>query len=216
MEALPKAIIFDWDNTLVDTQYTLNFALKNTMQEMGYDVSKKNIVNEKPFFASREIYFRKAFEDRWQEASAIYNKYIRQAPSGKITLYDEVEKVLQLLLDNNIHAVIVSNKFGTNLREEVEQMQLSKYFSAVIGSGDTEKDKPSVIPAETALKYMDIKPDRNVWFIGDSITDMECARRLGVTKLLYGTNSMHNVIPDFYVQNHDAILDLMKTLSVKS
>ncbi len=211
MQALPKAIIFDWDNTLVDTQHSLNHALKNTMLDMGYNIQEEKIVNERPLFASRKLYFQTIFQDRWHEASTIYNEHIRNAPIGQIALYPRTKDVLQFLANNNIYILIVSNKFGVNLRLEVEQMGVSQYCSAVIGSGDTAEDKPSILPAKAALDYVSINPSRDIWFIGDSITDMECARRLGVVKVLYSEYKIHNVIPDFYVKNYDHIYSILSS-----
>jgi phosphoglycolate phosphatase-like HAD superfamily hydrolase len=53
-----------------------------------------------------------------------------------------------------------------------------------------------------------------VWFIGDSLIDLECAHSSGCNAILIGrmtstiTNSKYN--PDLYFENHQKILEALK------
>ncbi len=208
---LPQAIIFDWDNTLVNTQFVLDFALKKTLAKMGFSIEEnKKIINSRQHYSSRDQFLKTEFKYRWQEAKLIYERNIRNSPSGGICLFANVKAVLQFIFKKNIPTVVVSNKFGHDLRAEVKKLQLEKYFISVIGSGDSENDKPSVLPAMMALKEASIELHRNIFFIGDNATDMECARRLGVQKILYGKNRTDGIIADYYVEDHAFLLQFLK------
>lgn len=209
MPIMPTAIIFDWDNTLVNAQTSLDYALKNTMYDLGYKIDD-GIVNTRALYTSRRQYLQKEFQDKWQEANTLYDKYLHQIPVGQVTLNQNVYVMLECILQKNIPMVVVSNKIGDSLRTEIKQFNLSKFFNCIIGSGDTSEDKPSVIPALTALQEIAIKPSKKVWFIGDSLTDMECARKIGATKVLYGENIADDIISDLYIKNYQEIITLLQ------
>ena len=206
---LPCGIIFDWDNTLVDVQSSLDFALIHTMNEIGSKTLETR--SNRNLYFSREKFLQDKFKNNWREVSEIYNKYMKQAPIGEVELFENAKKVLQFTFDNQIPTVIVSNKFGVSLRTEVDQLSLSKYFLSVVGSGDTNEEKPSMIPAKAALKEASIEPSKEVWFIGDGMNDMECARKLGLTRILYGMCNTNDIITDFRVRDHYELLDLFQS-----
>ncbi len=208
---LPEAIIFDWDNTLVDVQPALDFAFRNTCKDMGVKVTKKQ--SNRFSYSCRHEFLQDNFHDNWKEANKIYSQYIEKSAVGDVKLFKYAQEVLQFTFDNKITTVVVSNKFGTNLRTEINQFDLSKYFSSIIGSGDTEQDKPAALPAQTALMESGVRVDQGIWFIGDNANDMECARRIGATRILYGSINNYDIITEFQVQNHQQLLSLLQETS---
>ncbi|MBQ4874850.1 MAG: HAD family hydrolase [Rickettsiaceae bacterium H1] len=208
---LPEAIIFDWDNTLVDVQSSLDFALEQTMIEMKYDA--KQVKNDRKSYTSRNKFLQGKFKNGWKKANEIYDKYIKLSPVGGVSLFKHAKEVLDFAVDNQILMVIVSNKFGTDLRSEIAQLKLSDYFVSIIGSGDTNEDKPSAIPAQKALAEVRLKLSKKIWFVGDSISDMECARKLGVLRVFYGESNIDDIITDLHVQNHYNLLTLLQESS---
>lgn len=205
---LPKAVIFDWDNTLIDVQLSLDFALMRTMDSMGCVTGNEKVISNRALYLSREQFLKDKFEKKWEKANIFYDRYIKCAPLQNVSLLKNAKKVLQFTLDNKIPAVVVSNKFGSSLRREVKQLNLLKYFSSVIGSGDTAEDKPSVMPAIAALDQISMKPNKNIWFIGDTIVDMKCAENLGVTGVLYGSTALETYSSNFYAKDHSRVLNL--------
>lgn len=127
------------------------------------------------------------FGDQWKKANQIYQQYLDNALLQNITLNQGVEKMLQTLKSHNIYLAIVSNKKNINLREEVTYFKLDSYFKRVVGSCDTAEDKPSAIPLLFALEESRLPIDReNVFFVGDSITDILCAQNANCLPIIYG------------------------------
>src|SRR3954466_10132322 len=72
----PRAILFDWDNTLVDTWATIHEALNFLMRAMGRPEWSLAETREKVRLSLREA-FPLYFGDRWEEARDIYLERFR-------------------------------------------------------------------------------------------------------------------------------------------
>ncbi len=177
------AVVFDWDNTLVDTQDNIFNAIKHTINSMGYS----NKAADRNSHESRKSYMVNLFGDQWKKANQIYQQYLDDALLQNIALNQGVEKMLQTLKSHNIYLAIVSNKKNTNLRKEVAYFKLDSYFERVVGSCDTAEDKPSATPLLFALEESTLPINReNVFFVGDSITDVLCAQNANCLPIIYG------------------------------
>src|SRR3546814_18339358 len=53
------------------------------------------------------------------------------------------------------------------------------YFGGVIGANDAVEDKPSAAPVHLVLDGTGHAAGRDIWFVGDSATDMQTARNAG-------------------------------------
>ncbi|MEK9930797.1 MAG: HAD hydrolase-like protein, partial [Rhodospirillaceae bacterium] len=71
LDPLPRAILFDWDNTLVDTWGVIHDSMNVTLKHMGQnqwtiEETRKNVRK-----ALREA-FPELFGDRWEEARDVF------------------------------------------------------------------------------------------------------------------------------------------------
>ncbi|MFQ5764310.1 MAG: HAD family hydrolase [Rhodospirillales bacterium] len=79
---------------------------------------------------------------------------------------------------------MVSNKKGVFLRREAEQLGWDRFFGAIVGAFDAERDKPAPEPVELALAGSGIARGPSVWIAGDADIDLECAVNAGCTPIL--------------------------------
>ncbi|MFV9875189.1 MAG: HAD family hydrolase [Rickettsiales endosymbiont of Dermacentor nuttalli] len=207
----PKAILFDWDNTLADTWILLKQASEHMLEQMDI-IPTPEITNKLYTHKSMRELLPEIFGVRWQEAAHIYQAAYRKLRENNLSLLPLAKEVL-LFLQNNpqIHVGIVSNKVGTSLREEVSLLELNHFFTKLIGSQDTTEDKPSVMPVLAALEGSNIEIGQDVWFIGDSIIDIQCAHNANCIPILYGNNLKSSVDcnPSVHVKNHQEFLDIL-------
>jgi phosphoglycolate phosphatase len=70
------------------------------------------------------------------------------------------------------------------LRREVTRLGWSEYFGSLVGAGDAPADKPACEPVHLALAASGVPPGPNVWFVGDTAVDIECARNSGCVGVL--------------------------------
>ena len=186
---LPKAVIFDWDNTLVDTWPLIHYAINFTREKMGKDLwSLEKIKND--IHKSMRESFPEIFGERWQEAGEIYKNSYRSQHLEKMEFLPEALKLINFLYQKDILLFVISNKMGDTLRMEVKSLKVADKFLALVGSGDAEFDKPHRAPVDLALENSGVDPEIDlIWFVGDTITDIECAIQSHCQPILYGEGS---------------------------
>jgi phosphoglycolate phosphatase len=194
----PRAVIFDWDNTLVDTWPIIHDALTATFVAMGQKPWSFDETRFKVRKSMRDS-FPEVFGENWQEAGAIYQREYRANHLTKLQPLPLSREVLEEVKKHGLYSTVVSNKKGVTLKQEVENLGWGKYFDSVIGSDDAAKDKPYTDPVILAFKKTHIKPGPDVWFVGDSEIDLECAKNCGCTAILFGESAKEH--PE-YTQSH--------------
>jgi phosphoglycolate phosphatase len=181
----PRAILFDWDNTLVDSWATIHEALNVTMAAMGKPLWSLQETKERVRLSLRES-FPRHFGDRWEEARQIYLDRFRAIHLDRLTALPGRSELLRELVGEGIYLGVVSNKTGALLRREVGELGWSKQFGNIVGAGDAAADKPDIAPVLLALEPSDIVAGETVWFVGDTGIDIECARNSGCVSVLLG------------------------------
>lgn len=181
----PRAILFDWDNTLVDSWATIHEALNICMVAMGKPAWSLAETKERVRLSLRES-FPLHFGGRWEEARQIYLDSFRAIHLERLAALPGRGELLHALAAERIFLGVVSNKTGALLRLEAKQIGWSSYFGNVVGAGDASADKPDAAPVRLALASSGIEPGPAVWFVGDTGVDMECASNSGCVPVLLG------------------------------
>ena len=181
----PRAIIFDWDNTLVDSWGTIHDALNFLMAAMEKPLWTLAETRERVRLSLRDA-FPAIFGERWEEARRIYMDRFQAIHLERLTALPGREAMLRALAADGHYLAVVSNKTGAVLRAEAEHIGWSPLFGSIIGAGDAHTDKPHYAPVELALKPSRIRPGPDVWFVGDTAVDMECAIAAGCVPVLLG------------------------------
>jgi phosphoglycolate phosphatase len=217
----PTAILFDWDNTLVNTFPVIYQGLCDVFVKMGMEPwslddvknNRENIHN-----SLRESFPRIFGEERWEEARATYYESFLANHLKKMEVLPGAVETLYELSSKDIFIAIVSNKTGKYLRKEVEFLGWDNYFDRVVGSMDAEKDKPNADPAHLALSGSGIEADEKVLFIGDSSADVECALNAGLTPVIFDEHIFQqpqkegvDINTFLHVKNHKDLLSIVES-----
>ncbi len=182
----PKAVIFDWDNTLVDTWPLIQGAIDKTMVDMGREPWGLEKVRDNVHKSMRES-FPEIFGNDWQKAGEIYKNSYRSTHLDRIQLLPGALELINALQEKGILQFVVSNKIGVTLRKEAAKIGVDQKFFALIGASDASYDKPSKEPVELAFLGTDLDPKKDViWFVGDTIADVECAYNSGCLPIVIG------------------------------
>jgi phosphoglycolate phosphatase len=189
----PQAILFDWDNTLVDSWATIHEALNFLMAAMEKPLWTIEETRERVRLSLREA-FPRMFADRWQEARDIYLDRFRAIHLERLAALPGSIELLQGLSDEQVFLGVVSNKTGSLLRRETDHLGWSALFGSVVGAGDAPMDKPDAAPVRLALAKSGILPGEAVWFVGDNEIDMECARNSGCVPVLLGSRASEEAL----------------------
>ncbi len=188
----PRAILFDWDNTLADTWGAIHEALNLTLVAMGHPTWTYDETRLKVQRSLRDS-FPQVFGDRWQEAGDVYLRSFSEVHLKRLRPMPGAGELLAELSGSGLYLAVVSNKTGRFLRIEAEHLGWAHHFRHLIGATDAPKDKPAVEPVDMALADSGIARDAAVWFVGDGAVDVECARNAGLSAILVGENPTGDV-----------------------
>jgi len=183
----PRAILFDWDNTLVDSWETIHQALNAAMAAMKRSPWSLQETKQRVRRSLRDS-FPLHFGDRWEEARQIYLEAFRAIHLEQLRGLPGRGDLLQGLAQEGIFLGVVSNKTGSLLRLEAASIGWSALFGSIVGAGDAAVDKPDSAPVTLALSRSGVTASEMVWFVGDTDIDMECAHNSGCVPVLLGDN----------------------------
>lgn len=212
----PSAIIFDWDNTLVDTWPVIHDSMNTTLEQMGCDLWSIDETKERVRRSLREA-FPDLFGDRWEIARDVFYERFKKIHLERLEVLQGAESLLKSLHAQKIYLGVVSNKSGENLRLEANHLDWARYFGQIIGATDAKKDKPSIEPVIMALAGSEIAPGPDVWFVGDTRIDMECASNSGCVPILVRNippeaEEFGEFMPEMHFSGCEALATLASTL----
>jgi len=181
----PSAILFDWDNTLVNTWPVIHKALHDTFTHFEREPWTLEEVKHRVAKSMRDS-FPELFGERWQEAGDIYVRQYRSYNMEMLEPLPDALHMLQTLHTRGIPLGIVSNKKSYTLNTELDHLGWRHLFRAVVGSDDAASDKPTPAPIELAMSQVGLPLTPSVWFVGDSHIDLECAANCNMIPIFYG------------------------------
>jgi phosphoglycolate phosphatase len=186
--ARPRALLFDWDNTLVDSWETIHEALTITFTAMGREPWTLQETKLRVAKSLRDS-FPALFGERWDEARRRYLEAFTAIHLTRLTAMEGAAEMLGALGGSGLYLAVVSNKTGAVLRREAEHLGWTGHFGRLVGAGDAALDKPAAAPVLLALDGSGIAC-AEAWYVGDTALDMECARNAGCTGVLLGARAV--------------------------
>ncbi|MGQ0677649.1 MAG: HAD family hydrolase [Rhodospirillales bacterium] len=174
----PRALLFDWDNTLVDNWTTIASALNVAFGDFGKPAWTLAEVKARVRGSMRES-FPAMFGPDWRRAGEIFYAAFRRTHLETLKPMPGADAMLAGLAGRGLYLGVVSNKHGPFLRAEAAHLGWTGHFGAVVGAADAPRDKPAAEPVRLALA-----PGGKVWLVGDADIDMECAHNAGCTAVL--------------------------------
>lgn len=179
----PRALLLDWDNTLIDSWPVIHAAWNETLGAMGHPLWEIADTRRNVGHSLRDT-FPGLFAERWEEARDVFYKAYGRLHLEHLTPYPGAAELLAGLAGAGLTLGVVSNKTGFLLLREAEALGWRDHFHRLIGAGDAPRDKPHPDGARLALEGSGITPGRDVWFVGDAAVDMGCGRQAGCTTVL--------------------------------
>jgi phosphoglycolate phosphatase len=179
----PRAVLFDWDNTLVDSWATIADALNLTLATFGHAPWTMAEVKTRVRKSMRDS-FPKLFGDQWEAAGRVFYQRYNEIHVEKLTPITGAAEAIAELAGAGVYLAVISNKKGEFLRREAEHLGWARHFGRLVGALDAARDKPAPDPVRLALEGSGIAPGADVWIAGDADIDLECARNAGCVPIL--------------------------------
>ena len=207
-----KAILFDFDGTIADTQATFLEIVNQLAIEFGYHPVDSVELERLKEFSSADI-IKQSHISPFKIPFIL--RRVKKELGKRIQLvepYLEIETVLQFLKESHYLVGIVTSNSQDNVERFLELNQLSCYFD-FIRSGTTLFGKSRMI--NRVLKDYQLQPNE-VIYIGDETRDISAAKksRLKMISVGWGFSSpkiLQAFQPDFLVYHP---IDLLKTFQV--
>ena len=168
-------VVFDIDGTLVDTQFTVLSALRDTMKALaGKDMEMEELIFS--FGIPGEETLRILGIEDTRAGILEWNRHILKYQSRSV-LFEGIADVFSALKD--VHIGIVTSKAVFEYEIEPALQPIKGMVGTAVCADHTEKHKPEPDPI---LKYMELtgaKREEDM-YIGDSVYDQRCADAAGV------------------------------------
>ncbi len=179
--------LFDLDGTLVDTAPDINAALNHALQRHGYTGVDEAITRHWVGHGAR-VLIRQALQNQ-QAAAAIsdtntdalltdFIRYYEEHIADNSKPYPGVIDALKQLRRRGAKLAVVTNKLTTLSEQVLDALELTRYFESIVCGDSTDNPKPAADPALLACRELSV-PVTRVLFVGDSATDVDCARAAG-------------------------------------
>lgn len=195
---LPKAILFDWDGTLVDTIPGLRIAHNHVRTTMGYEPWTEAQFWENLKYSARELYPR-VYGEQSPDALKILYEYIDNNHLKYLKVLPHAQDLLNLLDNRRIPYGLISNKRHEYLLKEISHIGWENRFFHAIGAGVAARDKPAADPVHKIFELGGVSFEpQDVWFVGDTETDLATGQAFGCSTVLitHGRN-MKGLIETF-------------------
>jgi len=220
-----KAVIFDFDNTLMDFMRMKRAAVESAVDAMidaGLTLKKADMIER-----IYQVYTSEGIEDQQifdkvltQELGKIDYKILaagiigyRRAKEGTLALYPHVQLTLTGLARAGLKMAVVSDAPRLPVWLRICGLGLQHYFDAVVTTDDTGFKKPHAKPFLTALEKLGVKPAEAI-MIGDwAERDMVGAKKVGLVTVFarYGDTQNTQVSgADFDIDDILQLLDIVK------
>lgn len=181
----PRAVLFDWDNTLVDTWPTIVECYRDTFTTLGLTPWSAEEVQARAHGSLRDL-FPKLFGERAGLAEQVFYETFHRIHLERLAPLPGADVLLAACQAAGCYVAVVSNKVGENLRTELAHLGWQRWIARAVGAKDAKRDKPAPDPIYLALDGTGIAPDDTVWMVGDSLADLQCAHAAGCLPVLVG------------------------------
>jgi phosphoglycolate phosphatase len=177
-----KAVIFDFDLTLVDSVKGVVICAIKTLSNMGIkNIDKKKIIKSIGMTLEDSFAYFSGIDDR-QKASEYKSIYISNADNiftNNTKWMKGAKELILFLKDKNIKTGIVSTKIRRRLFHFLDAEKMTDRFDIIVGGDDVLKNKPDPESLEKAVNVLGM-PKGNVLYAGDSLIDQDTAYNCGI------------------------------------
>lgn len=202
-----KGVVFDLDNTLVDSVETIRQAADATLRSKGFRgvdletlVSVMGLTIFDLFRRVEPAIEEKRMKELFLDYKENYMKFI-----GSTKLLPKAKETLEALSAKNLKMAVVTTKSRYNAVKVLESFGLAHYFGAVVGFEDTDEHKPSPDPIIKAAGALGLELG-SLAVVGDTDADVAAGKAAGAVTIAVttGVTPIHKILekePDYVINN---------------
>jgi phosphoglycolate phosphatase len=183
-----RAVLFDLDGTLIDSEAAWYAACNETMRDYGmpivaWDVFerefigvavRKNIDRTFPGFSEDE---KDIIEVKYKQG------FVRNL--GLVNLKEWANQVLSLVKKKGFRCALVTNAPRQIVEKITQNFRIDSYFEVTVCEGEAERAKPSPDPVVKACSLIGVNPSEAV-FVEDSVAGIMAGKSAGCYTVAIG------------------------------
>lgn len=211
-----KAILFDFDGTLADTNPLIIRTFKETFAKM----LKEKTLTEEEILAcvgptleeTGEKYFPEnpqAFVDGYRTLNDKYH-------DDMINIYPGIIQMMEALVAKGLKLAIVSSKRRDFVIRGMKCVDLYDYFDYIVAADDVMRHKPDPEPLLKAMNHFGLKPHECL-MVGDNGHDIHGAKNADILGIAVGwafkgAEYLRALNPDYLVETPMDIVGIVDEL----
>jgi beta-phosphoglucomutase family hydrolase len=186
-----KAVIFDMDGVIAETERAHIEAEKQTMLKHGVRISEDELheytgTTAKMMFTDliNKYNLDTTFEEMFREKEGVLDKMLEediQPTKGVIDL-------LLLLKKKKIKLAVASSSHRKMIEHVLKKLMIIDLFDSIIGAEDINRSKPNPEIFLLSAKRLDVAPEE-CWVVEDSKFGVAAAKKAGMKCLGYANPS---------------------------
>ena len=226
-----KAIIFDFDGTLLDIKEIIEKSIKETLGKENMNIDLEITLQEigalletiqgyplpKVLLESYEIFKNitalkdLSYFNKLKIAIKIFSKYLEY--SKEASLFPAVKPILKKLAKSfDLH--IVSHNKTETIIEHLKKEGVDNYFKAVFGSDKIPVQKPDPLALQPPLEIYKTRKRSEFLMIGDMPSDIIAGREagfltIGVSSGVSTKEILSEYKPDLLIESLDELLKVL-------
>lgn len=210
-----KAILFDFDGTLVDTAPGIVCTMQKTFKAMNLPVPSEEAIKQTIGLKLNEaVKILSGLDDRIaQKGADTYRELFMKFEFSKINVFPNVKETLTKLQNRGIRMAICTSRGLNSLNIIMSANNLTDYFADIITASANLPTKPAPDMVYWLLNQMNLKADE-VLVIGDTIFDIEMGNNAGCKTIAvtYGNHSrqlLSTSHPTHIIDKFDELLEIV-------
>ena len=213
-----KAVFFDLDGTVLDTEQDIFDCMNEALAKLGYQTKDhktiKSAIGNDSLNFMRVIMGDLPNEELMYIWSNVYEPIVKQKGVEKTKVFEGIKEVLAELKNRGFANILYTNKTDNELAPFIDKFLKGLSYDYIIAVGGTDRAKPSPEPVYELLDKFGVKKE-NAYLVGDGETDVLTALNAGITPVavLWGNRTKEQlslVGAKIFTEKPLELLDIIK------
>lgn len=178
-----KAVLFDMDGLMVDTESLSTEAFINSAKVQGYNMTKEETLKVLGFTKANIYQFWiDYFQGTNVDGKKLVDDHYEYIENVLYTVGPEkmpyVEELLKYLRENNYKIAVASSSDTADIKNNLEKTKLEKYIDEIASGAEVENGKPAPDVFLLAAKRLDVDP-KDCLILEDSKAGIKAGKASG-------------------------------------
>lgn len=178
-----KAVLFDMDGLMIDTESLSTEAFINSAKAQGYNMTKEETLKVLGFTkASIYQFWIDYFQGTNVDGKKLVDDHYEYIENVLYTVGPEkmpyVEELLKYLRKNNYKIAVASSSDTADIKNNLEKTKLEKYIDEIASGAEVENGKPAPDVFLLAAERLDVDP-KDCLILEDSKAGIKAGKASG-------------------------------------